>query len=72
MAKLFLNRQNSKIQLYAHKVTTYLPRYLEMSDVEIMFIFKNASHILFSWNLKNVCQSNTSRSIKQKWWELDC
>ena len=46
MAKLLLNRQNSKIQLYAHKVTTYL----EMSDVEIMFIrlyfiFKNASHI---------------------------
>ena len=54
MAKLFLNRQNSKIQLYAHKVTTYLPRYLEMSDVEIMFIFKNASHILFFMELKKM------------------
>ena len=50
MAKLFLNRQNSKIQLYAHKVTTYL----EMSDVEIMFIFKNASHILFFMELKKM------------------
>ena len=51
MAKLFLSRQNSKIQLYAHKVTS---TYLEMSDVEIMFIFKNASHILFFMELKKM------------------